>query len=136
MRKNIEPFYSVLIAQPSSLFSEEDIMKHLKAANHKAEIVEAVQVAEAQGVQEDVVGMAQPMGCTTIFNPGWEANMWGGVNAMCAPMEADLLGCANVCWWPAQVPDSLQNYSEWAKACSGMNQEDWKSLEVVFPKTD
>jgi hypothetical protein len=111
-------------------------MKHLKAANHKAEIVETVQDTGAQAAKEDVVGMAQPMGCTTIFNPGWEANAWGGVNAMCAPMEADLLGCANVCWWPAQVPDSLQNHPEWAKACSGMNQEDWKSLEVVFPKIE
>lgn len=40
------------------------------------------------------------------------------------PMEADLLGCANVCWWPAQVPDSLQNYPEWARACAGVNAED------------
>jgi hypothetical protein len=49
-------------------------------------------------------------------------------------MEADLLGCANVCWWPAQVPDSLQNYPEWASACSGVNAEDWRSLELVFPE--
>ena len=104
-------------------------MKHFKAANQKAERVEA-----AQAAQEDVVGMAMPDGCTTIFNPGWEANMWGGTNGMCAPMEADLLSCANLCWWPAQVPDSLQNSPEWAKACSGMNQEDWKNFEIVFPK--
>ena len=43
-------------------------MKHLKAANHKAEMVEKVQEAQEQ---EDVVGMAMPAGCTTIFNPGW-----------------------------------------------------------------
>lgn len=55
---------------------------------------------------------------------------------MCAPVKADLLSCANVCWWPAQVPDSLQNIPEWAKACSGSTQEDWRSLEVVFPKID
>ena len=48
-------------------------MKHLKAANQKAELVEKV-----QAVEEDVVGMAMPGGCTTVFNPGWEANMWGG----------------------------------------------------------
>ncbi len=115
-------------------------MKHLKALNRKAERVEAVQqqARPAQGAEADVVGMADslvPMGCTTIFNPGWEVNPWGGaLSGMCAPMEADLLGCSNACWWPAQVPDSLQNYPEWTKACSGMNAEDWKQLEVVFPK--
>lgn len=51
-------------------------------------------------------------------------------------MEADLLSCANMCWWPAQVPDSLQSSPEWAKACSGMNQEDWKNFEIIFPKTN
>ncbi len=109
-------------------------MKHLKAANHKAERVETAPSVAKRQVQEDVLGMAQPMGCTTIFNPGWEANPWGGTAGMCAPMEADLLGCANVCWWPAQVPDSLQNYPEWASACSGANAEDWRSLELVFPE--
>jgi hypothetical protein len=32
------------------------------------------------------------------------------------------------------VPDSLQNYPEWASACSGVNAEDWRSLELVFPE--
>ncbi len=117
-------------------------MKHLKAANRKAEAVKAtvekaaVQKEGVPEVVEDVVAMAQPIGCTTIFNPGWEANPWGGVSSMCAPMEADLLSCSNLCWWPAQVPDSLQNSPEWAKGCSGMNQEDWRNLDVVFPKID
>lgn len=110
-------------------------MKHLKAANSKARAVTA-SVAQATSTEEDVIGMAQPIGCTTIFNPGWEANPWGGASSMCAPMEADLLSCANLCWWPAQVPDSLQNAPEWAKGCSGMNQEDWRNLDVVFPKAD
>jgi hypothetical protein len=102
-------------------------MKHLKAANRKAHAVEAVR-------NGDVVGMVQPMGCTTIFNPGWEADPWGGAHAMCSPTEADLAGCSGICWWPAQVPDSLQNYPEWAKGCSGVNMEDWRSLNVEFPK--
>ena len=110
-------------------------MKHLKAANSKARAVTA-SVIQATSTEEDVIGMAQPIGCTTIFNPGWEANPWGGASSMCAPMEADLLSCANLCWWPAQVPDSLQNAPEWAKGCSGMNQEDWRNLDVVFPKID
>ncbi len=103
-------------------------MKHLKPRNHKAE-------RAAAQAQDDLVGMNQPVGCTTIFNPGWEPTC-GGTSSMCAPVEADLLSCANVCWWPAQVPDSLQNTPEWAKACSGSTQEDWRSLEVVFPKID
>ena len=61
-------------------------MKHLKAANRKAHAVEAVRTGG------DVVGMVQPMGCTTIFNPGWEADPWGGAHAMCSPTEADLAG--------------------------------------------
>ena len=112
-------------------------MKHLKAANGKARaVIASVAQTKSNTVEEDVVGMAQPIGCTTIFNPGWEANPWGGVSSMCAPMEADLLSCSNLCWWPAQVPDSLHNAPEWAKGCSGMNQEDWRNLDVVFPKTD
>ena len=78
-------------------------MKHLKAVNSKARAVTA-SVTQAAAPEEDVIGMAQPIGCTTIFNPGWEANPWGGASSMCAPMEADLLSCANLCWWPAQVP--------------------------------
>jgi Quinohemoprotein amine dehydrogenase, gamma subunit len=110
---------------------EDNEMKHLKAANRKARRVEAPQPAEGKG---DVVGMVQPMGCTTIFNPGWEANPWGGAHNMCSPSEADIAGCSGVCWWPAQVPDSLQNYPEWSKGCSGVNVEDWRSLAAEFPK--
>ena len=110
-------------------------MKHLKAANRKAEAVTASveKAAVKKEVEEDVIGMAQPIGCTTIFNPGWEANPWGGASSMCAPMEADLLSCANLCWWPAQVPDSLQNAPEWAKGCSSMIRKTGATLTLFFP---
>ena len=100
-------------------------MKHLKAANRKARAVEAARTGG------DVVGMVQPMGCTTIFNPGWEADPWGGAHAMCSPTEADLAGCSGVCWWPAQVPD-IGTYPEWS-AGKPSAQNDWRDLDAVFP---
>jgi hypothetical protein len=48
-------------------------------------------------------------------------------------MEADLYGCSDPCWWPAQVPDTMVTYPEWnAKAPNAA--DDWRSLGTVFPK--
>ena len=105
-------------------------MKHLKAANRKARAVEAVRTGG------DVKsGWFSRWAVPTIFNPGWEADPWGGAHAMCSPTEADLAGCSGICWWPAQVPEQLAELSGMGEeVCSGVNMEDWRSLNVEFPK--
>ena len=104
-------------------------MKHLKPRNHKAEQVEA-----SQG-PDDVVGMNQPVGCTTIFNPGWEANPWGGTSSMCAPVEADLLSCANVCWWPAQCRTVCRTPRSGQKRVRARPRRTGGAWKSSFPKS-
>ena len=46
---------------------------------------------------------------------------------MCQPMESDLYGCADPCWWPAQVPDIMNTYPDWGKEADSAGQ-DWRKL--------
>lgn len=105
-------------------------MKHLKPANAKArQVLEAA----AEGREDEVVAMTTLVGCTTSFDPGWEVDAFGGVAALCQPMEADLYGCADPCWWPAQVADTLNTYPDW-NADAPAAQHDWRKLQSVFPE--
>ena len=105
-------------------------MKHLKAINNKAQQLEQ---AAAEDRIEDVVAMNSVAGCASTTDPGWEIDVFGGVSSLCQPMEADLYGCSDPCWWPAQVPDTINSYPDWnAKAASAQN--DWRALQSVFPK--
>jgi len=107
-------------------------MKHLKPANAKARLfAEAVE----QGNEEEVVAMNALVGCTTTFDPGWEVDAFGGVAALCQPMEADLYGCTDPCWWPAQVPDTMSTYPKWNEAVAAP-QFDWRKLQSYFPDED
>jgi hypothetical protein len=47
-------------------------------------------------------------------------------------MEADLYGCADPCWWPAQVPDTMNTYPDWNKTTPS-TRDDWRNLGTVFP---
>lgn len=105
-------------------------MKHLQAINQKAQLLD--QAAEQNQV-EDVVAMQSVVGCASTFDPGWEVDAFGGVASLCQPMEADLYGCADPCWWPAQVPDTLHNYQDWNTGKDDAAR-DWKALQSVFPK--
>ena len=100
----------------------------MKALNSKAKRLD-----HAPKAGEDVIGMQHvPGSCATVFDPGWELTAWGGVNGMCAPMEADILGCSAPCWWPAQVPDTMVSSANWVKACSGPIAEDWRALHAEY----
>ena len=66
-------------------------MKHLKPANAKA--AQFTQAAE-EGREDEVRLMNTMVGCTATLDPGWEVDAFGGVAALCQPMEADLYGCA------------------------------------------
>ena len=105
-------------------------MKHLIPANAKAK---AFVEAEALGREEEVVAMNSLVGCTTSFDPGWEVDAFGAVSNLCQPMEADLYGCSDPCWWPAQVPDMMSTYQDWNAQASN-SAEDWRNLGTVFPK--
>ncbi len=107
-------------------------MKHLKPVNDKAKRLEA---AADEGREEDVVAMTALVGCSTSFDPGWEVDAFGGVAALCQPMEADLYGCSDPCWWPAQVADTLNTYPEFGNNAPAL-QDDWRKLQSVFPKDE
>jgi Quinohemoprotein amine dehydrogenase, gamma subunit len=105
-------------------------MSGLKPANRKAELLLD---AAAAGHVKEVVAMESVAGCSTTLDPGWEVDPFGGVASLCQPMEADLYGCSDACWWPAQVPDTLSTYPDWGKdEPSAAN--DWRRLDAVFPK--
>lgn len=104
-------------------------MNHMKPLNKKA-----AKIAQAQPAGDEVQPMAAPaVGCTTVFDPGWEVDAFGGVAGLCQPMEADLYGCADPCWWPVQVPDTVNTYTEWSVGNDNAAR-DWRALQAVFPK--
>ena len=50
----------------------------------------------------------------------------------CQPMERDLYDCYKTCYWPAQVPDYLNNSPDWHKNCAAATQ-DWREIDLIFP---
>lgn len=103
-------------------------MKVFKPLNPKAfKLEESIK----EGKEKEVMAMQSIVGCTSTFDPGWEVDAFGGVAGLCQPMEADLYGCADPCWWPTQMPDTLNN-SNWS-ANSPSSVEDWRNLSTVFP---
>ncbi len=114
-------------------------MKHLRAVNLKAHRVDE-QVATQR---RDVIGLQQgpahppavphyPVGCALVFSPGWEVDSSGGTAGLCQPAERDLFDCYATCYWPAQVPDHLNNYPDWTKKCAAATK-DWRNIDLVFP---
>lgn len=122
-------------------------MKHLKGINKKARRIDAlvsssVAAASAAAPDDDVVALQQnpapaqrphvPMGCALAFSPGWEVDSAGGTAGLCQPVERDIYDCYVTCFWPAQVPDHLNNYPDWASKCASATK-DWRNLDLVFP---
>lgn len=105
-------------------------MKRLQPINRKADLLRQ---AVEEGKQKEVYSMATIAGCASTLDPGWEVDAFGGVAALCQPMEADLYGCSDPCWWPAQVPDTLNTYPDWSTGADDA-AEDWRKLQSVFPK--
>jgi len=112
-------------------------MKHLRAVNQKANRIDQL----VPSVDHDVVAlqgpppkpkMHVPMGCTFIFTPGWEVDSAGGSAGLCQPVERDIYDCYVDCYWPAQVPDHLNNATDWAAKCASATK-DWRNLDLIFP---
>ena len=123
-------------------------MKHLSPVNGKARrlarALSEVERAKANAEGErDVVALCMqapqqpagphiPLGCSTMFSPGWEVDSTGGTAGLCQPVERDLFDCHLGCFWPAQVPDQLNHAPDWTKKCAAA-QKDWRKLDVIFP---
>jgi Quinohemoprotein amine dehydrogenase, gamma subunit len=113
-------------------------MKHLRPLNKKAKRIDDF-VAAREG---DVVGLQNPsapppkphipMGCSLMFSPGWEVDAAGGTAGLCQPVERDIYDCYVTCYWPAQVPDHLNNTPDWTSKCATATK-DWRNLDLVFP---
>jgi len=93
--------------------------------------------------KKDVVALCQqppqqppaphiPLGCSTVFAPGWEVDRTGGTAGLCQPVERDLFDCHLGCFWPAQVPDQLNHAPDWTKKCAAA-QKDWRKIDLIFP---
>ena len=106
-------------------------MKHLKPINPKAE---ALAEASEEKLNE-VIAMQTVVACTGTTDPGWEIDMFGSVTGLCQPMESDLYGCSDPCWWPAQVPDMMNTYPDWSENAPSA-AKDWRNLESVYPTDD
>jgi len=129
-------------------------MKHLNPLNEKARrleraLSEATETASRPTAaaparkDRDVVALCQqppqqppaphiPLGCSTIFSPGWEVDRTGGTAGLCQPVERDLFDCHLGCFWPAQVPDQLNRAPDWTAKCAAA-QKDWRKIDVIFP---
>ncbi|MBV9507315.1 MAG: quinohemoprotein amine dehydrogenase subunit gamma [Acidobacteriia bacterium] len=125
-------------------------MKYLRAANRKArrlvsdgQRTQAGTPAPISGTPSDagdVIALQEqaparphiPMGCSLSFSPGWEVDSAGGTAGLCQPVERDIYDCYNSCFWPAQVPDHVNNYPDWASKCA-VATKDWRNLDLVFP---
>jgi hypothetical protein len=113
-------------------------MKHLRAVNRKAVRVEewiAAESGEVYAMQQQGGQQPRPhypMGCSLVFSPGWEVDNAGGTAGLCQPVERDLYDCYLSCFWPAQVPDHLNNYPDWTAKCASATK-DWRNIDLVFP---
>ena len=113
-------------------------MKHLQPINKKARRMAAAQekttnAAPKAGSQPDVRALQAPqlpLGCALIFDPGWETDSSGQMTGLCQPVESDLYGCYDECWWPAQLPDQLTSFLEWSDKCASA-ERDWRKLDIV-----
>jgi hypothetical protein len=123
-------------------------MKHLSPVNAKARRL-AASVGEADVARPDSQGRNDrdvvalhtpqqpqgphiPLGCSTVFAPGWEVDRTGGTAGLCQPVERDLFDCHLGCFWPAQVPDQLNHAPDWTKKCAAA-QKDWRRIDIIFP---
>jgi len=105
-------------------------MRKMKPINKKAYLLAN---AKTDGGQNEVFAMQTFVGCTSSFDPGWEVDVFGGVAGLCQPMEADLYGCSDPCWWPAQVPDTMNSFPDWNEGVISP-AKDWRKLNTVYPE--
>ncbi len=81
----------------------------IQALNEKARAIQSLAEGEEKSVEALQDGPpAMPVGCTTIFDTGWETNPRPTYPVgNCMASAKDFHGCAGDCWWPAQVPGRI-----------------------------
>ncbi|MCM2252464.1 MAG: quinohemoprotein amine dehydrogenase subunit gamma [Ramlibacter sp.] len=104
-------------------------MKRLIPLNEKARGLAAPGAVDAGAATL----MSNVVGCTTTFDPGWELDAFGGLSNLCQPVEADLYGCTDPCWWPAQLADGLNTQPEWSDGKDSALRN-WRELQSLFPE--
>ncbi len=106
--------------------------KRIRAVNRSAKVIQ----------QQGVYGMAEqidvmtgmPVGCTTIFDTGWETNPRPtSPTGNCVASARDFATCSGPCWWPAQTPDSITNFPGFQNQCVAI-ERDWKNLNFVIKR--
>jgi len=103
----------------------------LKGVNRKAKRLEEREVFGMGLDQIDVI-WDQPVGCTSIFDTGWETNPRPATPmGNCAPSARDFTSCAGPCWWPAQTPDSMTNFYGFQNQCLAI-ERDWRNLNFAI----
>jgi hypothetical protein len=102
----------------------------IQALNEKAMAIQALAEGEQASVEALQQGPpAMPVGCTTIFDTGWETNPRPTYPVgNCQSSAKDFHGCAGDCWWPAQVPDGLTNHEDFDQQCPNVAR-DWRILK-------
>lgn len=108
-----------------------DKKKRIEALNEKARAIEALGKDEGKTVKAlDDGPPAMPVGCTTIFDTGWETNPRATTPVgNCLSSARDFRGCAGDCWWPAQNPDGLTNDPDIDVKCPNIAR-DWRNLDI------
>jgi len=82
--------------------------KKLRPVNKRAKMLEA---REVFGMAENIdVMTGMPVGCTTIFDTGWETNPRLLAHEQLCSERQDFASCSGPCWWPAQTPDGITNF--------------------------
>jgi hypothetical protein len=112
-------------------------MRHMRPLNKKAARIGdhvASQMGDVTALQDHSSSQRPhvPMGCALMFTPGWEVDSSGGASGLCQPVERDIYDCFMSCYWPAQVPDHLNNAPNWTAQCAAATK-DWRNLDIVFP---
>ena len=80
------------------------------------------------------VRTSMPIGCTTIFDMGWETNPRPGhPMGSCMSGARDFSYCSGPCWWPAQTPDGITQFPGFHNQCLAI-ERDWRSLNFVIKK--
>ena len=103
----------------------------IEALNEKARAIKAVAEGETKSAQalQDDGPLVMPVGCTTVFDTGWETNPRPTYPiSNCQSSARDFHGCAGDCWWPAQVPDGLTNHNDFDQVCPNVAR-DWRNLK-------
>ncbi|RLB00997.1 MAG: quinohemoprotein amine dehydrogenase [Deltaproteobacteria bacterium] len=107
--------------------------KGLKAINKAAKRLEEKEVF-GMGDIDINVATGQPVGCTTIFDTGWETNPRPTMPmGNCISSARDFGSCAGPCWWPAQVPDNITNWPNRTDQCPRL-EYDWRNLNHVIKR--